>query len=498
MLFTMTVNLPTDNPDKAFGWMAYTALRQDEIKRAAGAVATGRKLVNSVYSYSLAWAPDETPTKEEMLEAAFASMHKLGLASHEAVLIAHNDTPHPHIHIIANRVHPATGLAAPLSKDHLVLSEWAEAYEKAQGLIRIQRRVDNNEERRRGRFMKDKDSDDTAAYRRWQKQRERAAEEQRRRQQQDLTEAQKRERDELERKARDEIETLRKTQKEVQRADWTDLYKQQKKERDAFEKAQQTPFGRLRYWLNNREIDRWGQAGEERPAMVTRAFQVLSDGNIMRDQVAAKEVRERRELAVKLKAMTETKIKPLAAQHDQARKELADRQLAARQEQTRTQQQQRDGQARIARQGNDRSAFEFDQAAKGVVPKKEPERNFLDRIGERSPKGKDVSAGFEQAAKDAAPKNDPQRSFLDRIGERQRTPDQSPSPADKDPAAQPENKPAPEVPPTDDPNIYGQRDKGQSTTRNDDSPNQKPDTADDFKVERGDKGLGRGGPSRDD
>ncbi len=152
---------------------------------------------------------------------------------------------------------------------------------------------------------------------------------------------------------------------------------------------------------------------------------------------------------------------PLKARHDQARKELAVRQLAPRQEQTRTQQQQRDDQARITRQGKDRSAFEFDQAAKGVGPKKEPER-----------------------------------SFLDRIGERQRSPDESASPANKDPAAQPENKPAPEVTPTDDPNIYGHPDKGQSTTKSDDG--QKPDTADDFKVDRGDKGLGRGGPSRDD
>ncbi len=37
-----------------------------------------------------------------------------------------------YIHVIASWVNADTGLSVPLSKDHLVLSEWAEAYERRQ------------------------------------------------------------------------------------------------------------------------------------------------------------------------------------------------------------------------------------------------------------------------------------------------------------------------------------------------------------------------------
>jgi hypothetical protein len=96
-------------------------MHQNEIKAAAGAARTGRKLTKPVYSYSLSWAPDETPSREEMIEAARESLRALGLHEHETLMVAHNDEPHPHI--------PETGKAAVLSNDHLILSRWAEAVE---------------------------------------------------------------------------------------------------------------------------------------------------------------------------------------------------------------------------------------------------------------------------------------------------------------------------------------------------------------------------------
>ncbi len=72
----------------------------------------------------------------------------------QAVLVAHNDTQHPHIHVILNRVHPETGKAASTSKDHLKLSKWAEGYERGQGKIRVQARVNHNARREKGQFVK--------------------------------------------------------------------------------------------------------------------------------------------------------------------------------------------------------------------------------------------------------------------------------------------------------------------------------------------------------
>ena len=59
------------------------------------------------------------------------------------MLIAHDDTPHTHIHVIVYRVNLNTELAAPLSKDRIVLSKWAEAFELLQGEIPIKQRFEN-------------------------------------------------------------------------------------------------------------------------------------------------------------------------------------------------------------------------------------------------------------------------------------------------------------------------------------------------------------------
>src|SRR5688572_1133016 len=149
--FTHTLNLPTDDPDKAIRLMARTAMRQQQIKAANdNAVKTGRKLEKPVYTYSLSWSPDETPTREHMIDAATETLDVLGLQGHEVLMVSHNDEPHAHIHLIVNRVHPETGLAAKLSNDRLKLSKWAEEYEKKQGKIRCEQRVENNEKRRQG------------------------------------------------------------------------------------------------------------------------------------------------------------------------------------------------------------------------------------------------------------------------------------------------------------------------------------------------------------
>jgi hypothetical protein len=149
-----TVNLPTGGPERAWRIMAHTALAQAELKAAAGIKATGRKLSKPVFAYSIAWHPGERPTKAEMREAARASLVAQGLEEHQAIILCHGDEPQAHVHIIANRVHPATGKAATLSNSKLKLSEWAEAYERKRGKVYCPRRVENNARRSRGEFVR--------------------------------------------------------------------------------------------------------------------------------------------------------------------------------------------------------------------------------------------------------------------------------------------------------------------------------------------------------
>jgi len=152
--FTHTLNVHTDSPDRALKVMAWTAMHQKELKQSAGVAATGRKLEKPVYTYSLAWAQDQEPSRDEMIAAAQDSLKALGMDDRQAVLVAHSDTEHPHIHVILNRVHPEDGRAASTSKDHLKLSKWAEGYEREHGGIRCHARVNHNARRDRGQFVK--------------------------------------------------------------------------------------------------------------------------------------------------------------------------------------------------------------------------------------------------------------------------------------------------------------------------------------------------------
>ena len=115
--------------------MAATAEASPELKRLAGGAATGRKLEKPVCHYSLNWAKDEKPDRQEMRRAAAESLKALGMERRQALIVSHRDGQ-PHVHVIANRVDPESGKAAGLSRSKLKLSKWAEGYEREQGKIR--------------------------------------------------------------------------------------------------------------------------------------------------------------------------------------------------------------------------------------------------------------------------------------------------------------------------------------------------------------------------
>ncbi len=133
--------------------MTDTALSQAELKAAAGIKATGRKLENPVLAYSLSWHPSEDPDRAIMVKAAYETLAVLGLTKHQAVLVAHNDTDHAHVHILVNMVSPIDGRAASLSNSKLKLSKWAQAWELEHGQVFCQDRVTNNEKRDQGEFV---------------------------------------------------------------------------------------------------------------------------------------------------------------------------------------------------------------------------------------------------------------------------------------------------------------------------------------------------------
>lgn len=137
--FTACRNLPTDDASRAWRMMAETALRRDQLKLLAGGSAAGRKVKEGefkpVFHYSLAWHPDERPDPAEMERAAVASLKALQLEHHEALLVAHNDQGHAHLHVVVNRVDPDTGKLNALSHGFKKLDRWAAEYERETGRI---------------------------------------------------------------------------------------------------------------------------------------------------------------------------------------------------------------------------------------------------------------------------------------------------------------------------------------------------------------------------
>jgi hypothetical protein len=152
--FTHAENIPTQDPDKALKWMAYSSIAANEAKEQNR--TPGRRIQNSVWTVSLSWHPEQKPTKEEMVDAGRSWMKHRGLQEHQALMVSHNDEEHRHIHLIVNLVHPVTLKLnrEAVSRSKIQSSQWAEEYERKNGKIYCEQRVENNAKRRKGEYVK--------------------------------------------------------------------------------------------------------------------------------------------------------------------------------------------------------------------------------------------------------------------------------------------------------------------------------------------------------
>jgi hypothetical protein len=149
--FTAILNMEAKTAQQAIQQMtaSYDAYRKREANK------RGRKLTQPVYVYSLSWSPEQTPDKDEMLEAAHSSLKALRLEGLQTLIVQHTDEPQPHIHIIVNRIERDGSRARNIPFDKLRFSRWAEQYEREHGRIFCEQRVENNQRRQQGEFVKD-------------------------------------------------------------------------------------------------------------------------------------------------------------------------------------------------------------------------------------------------------------------------------------------------------------------------------------------------------
>ena len=152
--WTSTRNLATDRPDVATAVMVATAKDANRLKKQAGIRASGRKAKTPVKTFALSWHPDEAASldRAEMERAANAALEAVGMEKHQAVIVCHNDTRHPHVHVVVNRVNPETGKLAKCGpSESRALDRWAYEYERDRGNIVSPNRAAKHERQDRQR-----------------------------------------------------------------------------------------------------------------------------------------------------------------------------------------------------------------------------------------------------------------------------------------------------------------------------------------------------------
>ena len=140
--WTVTRNLLNEDPELAIDEMWHTAEDAARLKQASGHEWRKRRDASPVKTISLAWAPHQSPTREQMLDAADSFLAHMGAREHQALILPHSDTAHPHIHIILNRVHPETGLVLNDWQEQRRAQRWAYDYERAEGQILCAARIE--------------------------------------------------------------------------------------------------------------------------------------------------------------------------------------------------------------------------------------------------------------------------------------------------------------------------------------------------------------------
>lgn len=110
--------------------------------RHLGTERHGPKTKRPVLHAVLAWhsADLEWLTREHLAETVRDALDAMGLAGHQAVWVAHTDTGRPHVHVVANLVHPASGAIARLGLVKKRMSAFCAAYEQALGDVRCAKR----------------------------------------------------------------------------------------------------------------------------------------------------------------------------------------------------------------------------------------------------------------------------------------------------------------------------------------------------------------------
>ena len=135
--WTSARHLATADPELAAVPMRATAAQSARVRQ-------------PVYHLALSFDPDDAPrlaARGQALDQAFVEgvvdrvLGRLGLAEHQAMLVAHRDHAHPHVHVMVNRVHPETHRAWERWQDRPAIERALREEEQRLGLREVPGRL---------------------------------------------------------------------------------------------------------------------------------------------------------------------------------------------------------------------------------------------------------------------------------------------------------------------------------------------------------------------
>ena len=122
--WTSTRNLPVDDPDLAARVMEATAAENVRVEK-------------PVYHIAVSFHPGDVVTQQQMEHVADRLLDELGLGDHQALIVAHNDRPHAHFHIMVNRIDPETTRAWDRWQDYPTMQRVMREQERALGVHEV-------------------------------------------------------------------------------------------------------------------------------------------------------------------------------------------------------------------------------------------------------------------------------------------------------------------------------------------------------------------------
>lgn len=352
--WTMTRNLATQNPETAWRVMAAIAMDSPRRKKEAGIKATGQKQKNVVKHLVLSWHPEEKEklTREDMEAAIEGALTALGAQNQQALIIAHNDTAHPHVHILINRSMD-DGRLLDDSNEWNNLSDWAREYQRQRGQNYSPQRELNAEARKRGENTKyrkiprrivelnklaamaandnvDRRTQLTLKHMqlaRKQASRSYRLENRHKRQWADLENNQIARRRDIKEEARKGKEAVRVEIIDTFRPRWRELRELEIAEREQFKAREKSTFGRLSNLFRNIDIARSAADGP-RPSVLSQLWNGIGSSAERQAMFEKHQAKRRHELeleqrkairAAMLPVVTRQKLAMDAAVHDYAR-----------------------------------------------------------------------------------------------------------------------------------------------------------------------------------